>query len=817
MTDTGYQPHPPPAPAAAGVGLEHDPDQVEYCICRKLEVIEEQERKYNNTSDRKGKHSPESSPLDQLIYMDMLNFNHLLKKAQRADAIRAAYFKGTLPKIKTEITEEDVGLEILQKFGELDDESPKFDPLFLSFKETMQEEFAIFEEAEREELISGNISGFETVEQVRKKMDQWVIENKVDVEMYTNFDPRSNLSKAEWFDLPRPMEEWGQAYLESKAVSLIALNLQTKPVEEKEDKNVPSTDSTPAFEPDVWPPERDLLAESLPVLDNPNCDPQRKEELLRVNLAVFDPKYWNFPKNVSNRNEVSKDEEYFTPLKLCRTLNSLIHQCPLGISSDALNDLYFRTNGSHVTFNIDLCTTSDELDMEDYTEQFFVSLPDIFHASRPIIGGVGKTLLFPAAFKGLIATRRIFDARLTHLIVMTVILNDTGFLHVEEVPSLIWSHFGVDINPFALGYSSTLSFVKDYLSSLRSYVTFVEYFHRQGDTYEPKTFLILTHFPNAIQNFEAYRTQTEDPGMVELEKSRMKNLTLVEKHQAQMIGLKPIMRKVEEIEFSSDFIDLHGPHYCRCSYAISPSSFYVVLHKDFENLRYVTRKLENPATHSNCELPFNFLEEITIGSLVLAKVKPEENVWCRVVVISLPCVNENNPESGIGVKVRQLDYGGLFWVKLDEIAPLPRELGEPIRALAIHCNLQFHDKTLIKKENTADWTDKEREMFIEMVCGQNMKVQLGMPTFHTIMTPVGKQVTEVTDPYGKPCATFPARGNLHLPFPDVRLLPVTKAVVLKTKQPTDDWLNSTIEEFKTSKVFISDLAVEFEKWYKSTK
>lgn len=56
-------------------------------------------------------------------------------------------------------------------------------------------------------------------------------------------------------------------------------------------------------------------------------------------------------------------------------------------------------------------------------------------------------------------------------------------------------------------------------------------------------------------------------------------------------------------------------------------------------------------------------------------------------------------------------------------------------------------------------------MFIEMVCGQNMKVQLGMPTFHTIMTPVGKQVTEVTDPYGKPCATFPARGNLHLPFP----------------------------------------------------
>lgn len=290
MDDTGGQPspqpHPLPAPAAAGVGLEREPDQVEYCICRKLDLIEDQERKYNK-SNRRDKHSPESAPFDQLIYMGMLNFNHRLKKAQRADAIRAAYFKGTRPKIKTEITEEDVGLEILQKFGELDDESPKFDPLFISFEDTMQEELVTFEAAEREALISGNysLSGFETVEQVRKKMDQWVIENKVDVEMYTNFDPRSNLSKAEWFDLPRPMEKWGQSYLESKVTSLIGLNLQTKPVttvEEKEDNNVQSTDSTPAFEPDLVPPERDLLAESLPVLDNPNCDPQRKEELLRV-------------------------------------------------------------------------------------------------------------------------------------------------------------------------------------------------------------------------------------------------------------------------------------------------------------------------------------------------------------------------------------------------------------------------------------------------------------------------------------------------------------------------------------------------------
>lgn len=238
-----------------------------------------------------------------------------------------------------------------------------------------------------------------------------------------------------------------------------------------------------------------------------------------MDLARFDPRYFDFPRHVSNSIRRFDGLEYvdsgdYIPRMVAYKLNELIHNYPSGISAGTLLMIYHRDYG------YPLKLPGEETDYDKVLE----NLLDIFYVLPYRGSNGGAPLLFPKAFEELIATREIISMRITHFIIMAVMLEKTGFVKVKDILGLIWKHFGIRIVFSEWGYPSILHFVKDFISPIADYANIVTFWHMRPNyeeladknlhirSYE-ETFLVFKMYTYATENFTSFRRDNEDIGV----------------------------------------------------------------------------------------------------------------------------------------------------------------------------------------------------------------------------------------------------------------------------------------------------------------
>jgi hypothetical protein len=366
--------------------------------------------------------SPSGLKFDQ---KKMLRMKYAQKHSFKASRLQALRHDEPLPDYTDELIIKDMEFT----YGPLDRDSEDFKMLFETFKESFLEQV---EKCKGEEDKLRKACEDLEIAFVDQKYDALSTSNELyntfteeDCNRLTKLDPNVSGEKAEWLLLPRT-------------------------------KSFPPDDESKSKDEESEDDESELM--------NDNTTLSRK-----LNLAIFDPKYVNFPRGVKS------DAQGMINPRILQLINLAIHDFPTGVGASycfrhllrktasfdyigkgftdmadvllSLPDVAFpmksKTHNNDAK-QYDMCMSSDTgSECSDEEEQWQEK------------GGLHEIMLFfPSALQPFLVSLNTSLTRLRHYVLIAFALSEKGYMSLPEIESKLAFYFGVKLDYEQWGFGS---------------------------------------------------------------------------------------------------------------------------------------------------------------------------------------------------------------------------------------------------------------------------------------------------------------------------------------------------------------------------